>query len=423
MRSVFLIGLGLASPCTGCPPWGRMPEPQPEPAPDPVGPRWPFQPDAAWPASCLLENVAPHPTAPWVAVACTASADPVGAVLVFDAAGGVLRSATATDDYVGWSHPGLLRWHPDGERLATNISTNGIARIDAAAWAGRAHPDDLRDHGVGYAWFDDRMFADTGAFFTIRPADRRFDFVPQQSPFLWGLRHHEGLGAIVGRTEEGFAAYDPVGQRVVWARTMEGPMRYGDSCAPDARACAWMHFAVPPAPDEILVVDGDDGSILGAIQPASPRIARRVWGPDGLLALSTYRHVPHAADRDHRVEVFSGHTARWHHDLGERRITATHATEDAGGLAFSPDGRTLAVLLDGGEVLLLDARSGVSLAAFPAPAAPLPPGLPQGYRPEQAVVGDLIWAGNDHIVRLGGHFVSVWSRQGRPVAEWVVPTL
>src|SRR5690242_9886688 len=85
---------------------GREPPRPPRPPPPPRSPRmqppappddlWPAQPHARWPRQCLIENVALHPTRPWLAAACTPPTGPHdrGAVLVFDLQTGRLRSAT-----------------------------------------------------------------------------------------------------------------------------------------------------------------------------------------------------------------------------------------------------------------------------------------------------------------------------------------
>jgi hypothetical protein len=58
---------------------------------------WPSQPDAKWPRCCLVENAAIHPSEPWLAVACTNAEGETGAILVFDAHSGSLRSSTPID--------------------------------------------------------------------------------------------------------------------------------------------------------------------------------------------------------------------------------------------------------------------------------------------------------------------------------------
>lgn len=161
---------------------------------------WPRQPDAAWPAECLLEGVGAHPELPWLAAACTNAAEERGAVLVFDARSAAIRSTTGFESYVGWSQDSdLLRWHPDGLRLGTNTGTNGIALLDRARVVGHVFPDETRDTGVRYVWVDDRMFTDTGALFAIQPGDQRFDLarVPGAPPFE-EITWNAGIGAVVG---------------------------------------------------------------------------------------------------------------------------------------------------------------------------------------------------------------------------------
>ena len=60
--------------------------------------------------------------------------------MVLDASTGSLRSVTRFDTYVGWSEPHLMRWHPDGRRLTSNVGTNGIALLDRARLVGMAFP-------------------------------------------------------------------------------------------------------------------------------------------------------------------------------------------------------------------------------------------------------------------------------------------
>lgn len=125
---------------------------------------WPEQPQAAWPRRCLINNIAVHPQHPWLAAACTDADAEIGAVLLFDAETPRLRSSIHLDGYVGWSEDrDLLRWHPDGQRLATNAETNGITLLRRGRLVGRAIPDETRDHGVGYAWLGDHIFSDTGS--------------------------------------------------------------------------------------------------------------------------------------------------------------------------------------------------------------------------------------------------------------------
>jgi hypothetical protein len=76
---------------------------------------WPEQADASWPRGCLIENVAVHPSRPWIALVATNPEDEGGAVMVLDATTGRVRSTTLYPTILGWCEQAdLLRWHPDG---------------------------------------------------------------------------------------------------------------------------------------------------------------------------------------------------------------------------------------------------------------------------------------------------------------------
>ena len=62
---------------------------------------WPLMPDASWPSGSLVQGMAIHPQRPWLATACTNAVDQGGALLLFDAETGTLRSSTAFESYVG----------------------------------------------------------------------------------------------------------------------------------------------------------------------------------------------------------------------------------------------------------------------------------------------------------------------------------
>ena len=209
---------------------------------------WPSQPGAKWPRRCLVENAAVHPHEPWLAVACTNAEDEVGAVLVFDARTGSLRSSTAIDGFVGWSDRGLLRWHPDGVRLGTNVGTNGIALLERAQYVGAAFPDETRDSGVGYVFIGDEMLAETGALFAIQPGDWRFEFDELEMPELADIEWNAAAQLVVGRLGTGVAAYDPFARRVAYEATLAAFGERGTpDWSPDGRWCVRRHFAVHPA--------------------------------------------------------------------------------------------------------------------------------------------------------------------------------
>ena len=393
------------------------------PASDTAG-AWPQQLDPRWPARCLIENAAVHPREPWIAVACTASEPGHGAVLVFDATTGRLRSSTPIEDFVGWDDAGLLRWHPDGVRLGTNLGTNGIALLDRAQYVGAAFPDQLRDSGVGYVWIDDRMFTDTGALFEIQRGDWRFEFDELEVPQLQAIEWNAAGTFVVGVVGTGIAAYDPIARRMVYEKTAADLGARGQpSWSPDGRRCVYRSFAVPPAPDELLFVDGDTGRVLGVEAPSSPRTHHLVWGPSGSLAVVSYVHHVGRPSTQHRVDVFRDGARRTVIELGAHSIQASSGVVDAHGLAWSPAEDGLALLLDEQVVQVVDPASGRVRASFAAPAPAIPAGLPDHYATGQGgLPGALMWTHGPHLIRIAPHFVSIWTTDGAKVAEFVVPT-
>jgi len=383
---------------------------------------WPAQPEAAWPAGCLIEGAAAHPTEPWLALACTNAAAGTGAVLVFDASRGQLRSVTPFEDYVGWDEEALVQWHADGLRLVTNVGTNGLALLDRAAIVGQAHPDQTRDGGVSYVWVGERLFTDTGHLFVIEPGDWRFDFGPGAGPPMQGMVWNPRIRAAIGRRGHGLVAYDPVAGQVRYEASLDA---YGPTgapwCAPSGRWCVRRQFAIHPAPDGLLFVDGDTGAVAGLRHPASPRVDDVAWSVGGALAVTSYEHVIGGAGRAWWIEAFRDGARAWARPLGDRRVTRSHEVADASGMAWSPSGDALAVVLDGPEVRVVDGRSGETVTEFVAPAAPVPAGAPEGYLRDGPRDGAILWAGSEHLVRIAPHFVTAYTARGARVGGMVAP--
>jgi hypothetical protein len=389
---------------------------------------WPTQPSPQWPRNCLIEGVAIHPEQPWLAAACTSSEDERGAVLVFDAESGRLRSSTPFDTYVGWSDSAnLLRWHPDGRRLATNFSTNGIALLRGAEVVGQAYPDETRDSGVRHVWVDDRMFTDTGALFEIRAGDSRFDFEDIGAPSFAEIEWNSTIGAVVGRVEQGIAAFDPIGRRVLYQAEMRDlPASYRMHWSGDGRWCARIHRATPPASDQIVIFSGDDGGQRWTVEPSAPRIDDAVWNRDGSLLVRSHEHDLRTGPSSwSHLDVVRSGRIETTIDTVARAIQASHSIPESSGVAWSPAGDGIALLLDRQEIQLRDARTGAALSTFPAPAPAIPAGLPDhyrnGHRPDFGFPGDLMWVGPGRVVRLAPHFVAFWSIDGEKIAELVVP--
>lgn len=407
------------TPTTVHPPTVPPPTVQPpsvQPPSDPQEP-WPAQPNPQWPRGCLIENVGVHPQRPWLAAACTNAADESGAVLVIDAESGRLHSATALEGYVGWSeNENLLRWHPDGQRLATNVDTNAIALLDRGRLVGKAYPDDSRDSGARYVWIDDRMFSDTGALFEIRDGDNRFDLESISPLDFEVIEWNATIGAVVGRVGQGIAAFDPIGRKVLYHEPMPDlPTNFRMHWSSDGRWCARRHYGQHPAPDEILIFGGDDGKKRWTIRPSGPRIDDMWWSRDGALLVQS---------RTHLDVVRSGRIERTI-DVAPRAIETSYSIPEASGVAWSPTGDGIALLLDRQEIQLRDARTGAVLSTFAAPAPAIPNGLPPEYRngnrPPHGFPGELMWIAPHRLVRVAPHFVAVWSIDGTKLAELVVP--
>lgn len=393
----------------------------------------PAQTAAKWPAHCLIEDMAPHPTQPWLAVACTHGEEEKGAVMIFDTQAGSLRSVAIHDGFVGWSDSGHLRWHPDGRRLATNIDTNGIALLDGNTWVGAAYPDEGRDHGVKYVWVDERMFTDTGHFFEIRPGDYRFDLPRLDGPsFRSALTWNAAIGAVVGGVgPSGIAAYDPRRQALLYENELDSPpdpaFHPGRqlSCSSSGRWCAFKLLGVHPGPDALLFVDGGTGKLHGLRHASSPKISKTAWGGGEALAVSSHLYRIGEPNSDYRVDIFVSGELRNSFALGARRIQVSLSVAGARPMAWSPDSRGLALLLDGQEVAVYDAQSTRVVSRFKAPAPAIPPELPSYYvngsRPDYGFPGDLLWLEGQRLVRIAPHFVSIWTLDGQKVAEFIVP--
>jgi len=271
-------------------------------------------------------------------------------------------------------------------------------------------------------WVGDRLFTDTGAFFAVKPDEVRFDFDPQPVPDLQAIEWNDRIQAVVGRVPGGLAAWDPTHARMLW----ESPSDKKGSpwCDLSATTCVRKEFGTHPAPDRIHFVDGDTGASLGSATPASPRAHRLVFGPRGRLAVTSHVHVIGGDSQQRRLEVFSKGQQVWQVGLGDRRVAASHSIAEATGIGWSRSESQLALLLNGQQVRIVDAGTGAFLADFHAPAPAMPDGLPEWYtrrrHPERGFPGDLLWVGDDHIVRIASHFVSVWTPTGDKVGELVV---
>lgn len=372
-----------------------------------------------WPQGCLVENVAAHPREPWVAVACTNPEAEIGAVVVVDARSGALRSVAEHQGYVGWSGAGLLQWHPDGERVVSNLDTNGIGLFGPSAWEASLFPDDGRDHGVRYVWVDDEhLYVDTGQLVSFVPGETRFDFPESDAPWLADMRWHAKLNAVVGIADwASFVAYDPRAGRTVLETRVVPEGKGHLSLSSDGSLGVQRVFATPPAPDQ-LVFFRDDAEIMPAQTASSPRIDQIYWGRARNLAVTSYVHHIGGDPTDRVVDLFVDGVRTTSIALGKRR-PRNSGPEEAGAVAWSPDGTGVALLLDGVHVAVYDAKNGDELVRFDAPAPKVSEGTPDYVSREEH--GGLIWVSADRLVRVGSHFVTVWSITGEKIQEYVVP--
>lgn len=381
---------------------------------------WPQQPGAAWPRRCLLQNVARHPDQPWLAAACTdaETESNAGAVVLFDTQTGRVRSSTDMGQWAGWNeNPNLMRWHPDGERLFTNVSTNGIALLHLGRLVGEALPDETRDNGVSAIWVGDQIFADTGALFII-PDGGHVIPGPGAMTFDRHLAWNAKIGAIVGRHDAELLAYDPFVQRVVY-RVPCVERSTGSTLSADGQWFA--HVIAGNRPQQVDIYSGDDGTLRGAVTVSLPNLQSLSWGPDGKLAIASYAEANGKRTAQHVDLVENGALVRTV-DLGARRILVDEAVPEASGIAWSPSGDGIAFLLDRHDVQIHETRSGRALATFAARSAPVPTGLPDWYRGDGSYdrPGGLLWVGTTTLVRLAPHFVSFWSVDGHELGQQVV---
>jgi len=117
----------------------------------------------------------------------------------------------------------------------------------------------------------------------------------------------------------------------------------------------------------------DDGRQRWRLRPSSARLGRLEWGVDGAFAMSCYRHQIGGESLDRHVDIVRNGKIEQVVDLGDRSIQASHSVGDASGMAWSPSGDGLALLLDRQEVMLVDTRTGKKITAFTSPAPPRPP--------------------------------------------------
>lgn len=430
LSSLVLLGLACggepleppaSGPITNPVPGDALPTPPPA-APPPAAEGedlWPEDPQAVWPQGCLIEGSALHPSQPWLAAACTNADAETGAVLVFDLAQGRLRAVTELPGYVGWSDANLVRWHVDGALLAVNVDTNGVLVLERGEPLQRLFPDDTRDSGVGFVWVGDRLYMDTGHLVQPEKGEPRFDFeYREELPWFRTMFWNTELQAVVGSSDKDALAFDPVAEREL----VRVPLLLAD-CALDGRWCARRVMGTRPSPDTLEMLRLKDAKTFEH-SLSGPVMGRSYWSSDGHLAVSSYQHNIGAPATAHGLDVFVNGEQLSHIALKEEPLRAW-AYGDVGPVSWAPGQDALAVLFADQSVVRYDAKTGSELGAFRAPAPPIPAGLPHWYTPTQSgsqKLGSVLWGHPERIVRVDGHFLSVWTVQGKKLAEFVVPT-
>lgn len=375
---------------------------------------WPKQPSPSWPAGCLIQNVAVHPTRPLLSASCTPSA-----LLVFDAGKGLLRTTTVVDDeLVGWLETrNAMRWSADGKRLTASVGTNGVALFERAALVGTALPDETRDSGVHHVFVHDangdRLFTDNGAFFSIKKGD--FGVVPERLavPAFSEIEWNAKIASVVGATRKGFAAFEPAGRRVVYEQSLSGSIRV--HVAPDGRTIAVRRLN-GPAPDGLSFYSGDDGTALGPERaPTWPTTAEPVFSPDGsLFVLPVLGAYANGKYGEQAVDLFrAGRFARTI-TLTPRKLESASGVPECFAVAASPDASLLALLLDGDEIQIRDATTGAVRASF---VSRPPPSHDDKWRE----AGALIFVGSERIAHVGPHFVSFFGIDGKKSGGLLAP--
>jgi hypothetical protein len=349
-----------------------------------------------------------------------------GAVVVVDVARARVRSVTSFDTGVcAFADP--LVWHPDGTRIAVNTGTNNITILKGGSRVSEETPDGLRDHGFDMLWHDDRILVDLGGYLG---GPDGLEEVPGALA-MFRMQWNEATQAVVGFSGRQLRSYEPATGRTRFDIPLDIDTSYF-SCAPDGRRCV-VQLSVPRRRqgrrlqplNRLRVFDGDDGKMVAELNGSLPQLGSFAWAPDGRLALRSYdyrklgRTWGVAADH---VDVVAEDRIATTIELGSARVLRGMSTPSEGRrMAFTGDGEHLAILLEGGDILVADPKAGSVRRRFSAPPPPLPNWMKQAPRwrnySETQQAGGLI-ATEDRLVRVSQHAVTVWSLDGKRVAQW-----
>lgn len=388
---------------------------------------WPVQPDAAWPRGCLIKWASAHPTQPWVALACATAEDDydevTGALIVVDAATGTLRSVTAFDDGVS-DFEDRLRWHPDGTRIAVNIGTNGLAIVERGTAGKVGNPDDGRDHGYDFVFVGARLFLDMGGYF-LPGAIAEHEVVEPETAF-YRVEYNAAAKVVVGFDHDVLLGLSPTERRRVFSVKTDGIY---PRCASDGRRCSVV-INVEDLPKQdglrqqrLRLFDGANGQRVADITPSSPLIDHITWSRGGRVAFTSHRYLRRGGRAAEHIDIVRDDRRITSIDVGRERVRGGYGVDEGGDLSWSSDGRRLWALLDAKHVVAYDAETGQEVSRMEAIAPPLPSWMKgttrfQGLSQGEHAAGVILAAGEDRVLRIGEHFVSVWTQEGERLAAW-----
>lgn len=347
-------------------------------------------------------------------------------MVVIDVEAARVRSVTRFDTGVcAFEDP--LRWHPDGTRLAVNVDTNRIVVLDRGRPVLEATPDEGRDHGFDMVWHGDRLLVDLGGYLAAGGLDPIDGALP-----MFRMVLNPDAKAVVGFDGRRLRSYEPSTGRIRYDIGL-GDDTSSYVCGPRGRRCAVM-LSEPRSQsgrrlqprNRLRLFDGEDGKVVAEVEGSLPQLGSVAWAPDGRLAVRSYdyrrlgRRWGVAADH---VDVVAGDRIAATVDLeADRMIRGLGSPSEGRRMAFTRDGRFLAILVEGGGVVVADPSSGRVLRRFSAAPAPVPAWMRtharwERYRGEAMQAGGLV-ASEDRWVRLYEHGLSVWSLVGERVGQW-----
>lgn len=388
---------------------------------------WPVQPNAQWPRGCLIKWASAHATQPWVALACATAEDDydevTGALIVVDAGTGTLRSVTAFDEGVS-DFEDRLRWHPDGTRIAVNIGTNGLAIVDRGTAGKIGNPDDGRDHGYDFVFVGARLFLDMGGYF-VPGAIAEHEVVEPETAF-YRVEYNEAAKVVVGFDRDVLLGLSPTERRRVFSVKTDGIY---PRCAHDGLRCSVVVDAdnLPKQdgvrPQRLRLFDGANGRQVADITPSGPLIDHITWSHRGRVAFTSHRYLRRGGRAAEHIDIVRDDRLITSIDVGRERVRGGYGVDEGGDLSWSSDGRRLWALLDAKHVVAYDAETGHEVSRMEAIAPPLPSWMKtttrfQGLRQDDHAAGVILAAGEERVLRIGEHFVSVWTLNGERLATW-----